>query len=521
MRSRVWSVVACTLVLALGLAVLPLPAGAQTITVDGNPNDWIFGFLPYNLNTGHVMRAPGSPAKGEYAWKDNAPGHTDGSADERTDFVTGQDTRVDLEQFRVTGDATNIYFLACMTDIPSGATSGAGAPQVQVAVDTNQDGSGATIFMGNANTDTHPNAGWETLLMTRFGSGNSNVRTWATPAGTPTDTGSAAISDVYDCIEFSVPWVQFGLAGVPTSKPLRLTVAIFRADASDNTQGIAGSSDALDAVTNYGTPCDTSNTLAEVSDGVVDYHFDLYFQAGNGEVMSPLLITEVMGYPTNDPDGEWIQIYNAWSSTLTLDDWKVGDEESCSATCNEGMYLFPAGQFIGAPGSGSMTPAYRVIAARNTGFLALGYSSCVLSSADYEIFHTDATPDMTQYNAWCNGGTFSLNNTSEQVTLLDPHNTVMDGINYGSASLPGVTSFGTAPGQGESMQRHHVDTDTNDCSADFKLVSSGAVDPCSGPPTAVVLQNLSASSAGHWLAPAALGLAAVVVGGVMSRRRRR
>jgi hypothetical protein len=206
-----------------------------------------------------------------------------------------------------------------------------------------------------------------------------------------------------------------------------------------------------------------------------------------------------------------------------LDDWKVGDEESCSATCNEGMYLFPAGQFIGAPGSGSMTPAYRVIAARNTGFLALGYSSCVLSSADYEIFHTDATPDMTQYNAWCNGGTFSLNNTSEQVTLLDPHNTVMDGINYGSASLPGVTSFGTAPGQGESMERDPVNADTNDCSADFSLVSSGAVDPCGTLPTAVVLQNLAASGGSGWrLLTAGVGLAAVLAGGVfLSRRRRR
>jgi hypothetical protein len=517
MRKAAQLVLACTLVLALSVAALPPPAMATTITVDGNYSDWNYTSLPYNINTGHVARDTGSPAPGEYGWQDSA-------ADERADFGGGgPDTRVDLSQFRVTGDASNIYFLACMTDIPSGATSGAGAPQVQVAVDTNQDSSGATIFMGNADTSTHANAGWETLLMTRFGSGNSNVRTWAAPAGTPTDTGAAAISDIYDCIEFSVPWVQFGLSGVPTGKPLRLTVAIFRADANDDTWDISGSSDALDAVTNYGIPCDQSNTLAEVSDGVLDYHFQVYFEPGSGEVMSPLLISEVMGYPTNDPDGEWIQIYNAWGSTLTLDNWKLGDEESCNATCNEGMYVFPAGQFIGAAVSGSMVPSTRVVAARNTGFLALGYTSCLLSSADYEIFESDGTPNMTQDNTWCNGGTFTLNNTSEQITLLDPYNTVMDGVNYGSASLPGHTSFGTAPGQGESMERDPVNADTNDCSADFSLVSSGAVDPCGTLPTAVVLQNLAASGGSGWrLLTAGVGLAAVLAGGVfLSRRRRR
>lgn len=514
MRKAARLVLACALVLALSVAVLPPPVMAKTITVDGDPSDWSFGFLPYNINTGHVKRDTGSPAPGEYAWKDNSPDHTNGSADERTDFVMGvQDPRVDLSQFRVTGDATNIYFLACMTDIPAGATSGAGAPQVQVAIDTNQDASGVPNFLANADTNTHPNAGWETLLITRFGSGQSNVRTWAAPPVTPTDTGVAAISDVHDCIEFSVPWVQLGLSGVPSGKPLRFTVAIFRADANDDTQDISGTSDALDAVTNYGIPCDLSNTWAEVSDGVIDYYFDVYFQPGSGEVMSPLLISEVYPNPAGtEPDEEWVQIYNAWGTMLTLDFWKLGDEESCTQKA-EGMHQFPNGQFLASG-------ATAVIANSNTAFVALGYSGCVGGAADYEIQNTNGTPDMTRYTAWA-ANDMALNNTSEQIMLLDGSNTVMDGVMYGTASLPGHTSFGSAPPEGNSMERSPVNRDTNDCSLDFLLAGNGGT-PCDSP-TAVILHNLAASEGRGWrLLAGGMGLAVVLAGGVvLSRRRRR
>jgi hypothetical protein len=57
----------------------------------------------------------------------------------------GQDTRVDLEEFRITGNASNIYFLTCMTDIDQ--ATGDGAPQVQVAIDVDRDGSG-TQWLG-------------------------------------------------------------------------------------------------------------------------------------------------------------------------------------------------------------------------------------------------------------------------------------------------------------------------------------------------------------------------------------
>ena len=124
MKTKVSLSLILVVVLTLSLAAVAPPSMARTITVDGDPSDWASGFLPYNINTGHVRRDPGSPAPGEYAWKDNSPEHSGGTADERSDFVMGPDTSVDLSQFRVTGDATNIYFLACMTDITPANTSG-------------------------------------------------------------------------------------------------------------------------------------------------------------------------------------------------------------------------------------------------------------------------------------------------------------------------------------------------------------------------------------------------------------
>ncbi|HET9493507.1 MAG TPA: hypothetical protein VFR15_04675, partial [Chloroflexia bacterium] len=129
--------------------------------VDGT-DDWT-GAVPPVANLGHLSR--GSDNGGEYVWRDQ-PG------DEVTAFIS-PDPRVDLTGFRVTGDSTNLYVYAKTgTWTPEPAPD---KPQVQVAVDMDRDGTGTLALGGGADTNVSSGAGWERLLVTRFGSGNSDV----------------------------------------------------------------------------------------------------------------------------------------------------------------------------------------------------------------------------------------------------------------------------------------------------------------------------------------------------------
>ncbi|MCU0612615.1 MAG: hypothetical protein MUE60_12610, partial [Candidatus Eisenbacteria bacterium] len=152
------------MVVAVGLALVPMPCRAHPIVVDGSAADWPL-VTAGQVNLGHVCRGAGPI--GEYIW-------IDGVTDERTDFAA-PDTRVDLVLFRVTADQEFLYFLARMANIPDQAT-GDGAPQVQVAIDANPPGGGGSDYFGGfADTQVHPNAQWEYLIITRFGSGSPNV----------------------------------------------------------------------------------------------------------------------------------------------------------------------------------------------------------------------------------------------------------------------------------------------------------------------------------------------------------
>src|SRR5207247_1069522 len=59
-------------------------------------------------------------------------------------------------------------------------------------------------------------------------------------------------------------------------------------------------------------------------------YFDLHFNA-NGEIFSPLLISEFLPRPTyggrgNDPAGEWIELYNPNTFPVNLIGYKIGDQ---------------------------------------------------------------------------------------------------------------------------------------------------------------------------------------------------
>ncbi|MDX1437504.1 MAG: lamin tail domain-containing protein, partial [Anaerolineales bacterium] len=62
-----------------------------------------------------------------------------------------------------------------------------------------------------------------------------------------------------------------------------------------------------------------------------------------GEIV--LLISEVLYDPTGDePQGEWIELFNAGTVSLDLSLYKIGDEEEAGG--GEGMYAFPEGSLL-------------------------------------------------------------------------------------------------------------------------------------------------------------------------------
>ena len=439
---------------------------AHSITVDAGTGDWTMA-APTQGNLGHIGRNGSN--QGEYVWNDV-------TGDERTNF-SNPDPRVDLAEFRVTADTTNLYFLAVMNDIDQ--ASGNGAPMVQIAIDTDrQNGSGEIYFAGFADTQVGADAQWEYLLTSRFGSGHSDVRVYtATATGSNWNafyTGTAVISDVAETIEMAVPWAALGFSGPPTL-PLRFTVAVFRADVADHTWDISGSSDALDCVTNYGDPGDTtSNTWAEVGDGVVDYYFDLFFES-DGDVYPPLLVSEYQPNPPgDDADREWVEIYNNTPFTLSLNGFKVGDEETIGG--GEGMFQFPDGYTIG-PGKVVVVANRADDTGQPDGFYYLyGFYP------DFEIVDTQASvPNMSRYSTWASNTAMYLSNNDDEALLVDPSDTIIDvagHTNGGYTPYPGVTYLSWSSSS-SSIERRPVYQDTNDCSVDFRLQSNPTPDQVS------------------------------------------
>ena len=412
---------------------------AYSPAVDGSAGDWVMA-APPAVNLGHIVRD--SSLRGEYVWLDN-------SADEITEFAS-PDTRADLVEFRVTADENRLYFLAEMTDIDQ--ASGYGTTQIQVAIDTDRiSGSGESFLGGFSDTQTDVNAEWEYLVITRFGSGNSNLAVWQNGFGTPVVAGSAEISQNNDVIEAAVPWSALELDG-PPADPLRFTVAVFRSDLNDETLDIDSVSNALDCVTHYGDPGDKGNTWAEVSDGAVNYYFDLFFDS-DGEVFAPVLVHEVLYDPSGtEPGSEFIEIYNVTSNEIDLSSYKLGDEETLDA--GEGMSIF---------GIGTIAAGGFLVLANNADTFLNTYGvfpDYAISDAGHPV------PQTIPYTNWATGAVY-LANTGDEVFLLDGSDTIIDVVAYEDKTWPGVANTSFAAAAGQSIERDPSGTDTNDMVADF------------------------------------------------------
>ncbi len=209
------------------------------------------------------------------------------------------------------------------------------------------------------------------------------------------------------------------------------------------------------------------------------YHLPIVFRRpppGVPPRERPIYISEVLYDPeVNEPNGEWIEIYNPGRYRMDLSGFKIGDEETPGEV--EGMLRFPKGAAI--------WPGQIVIIANEaaTFFSQYGFKP------DFEMHDSDPTvPTLIKYAAW-SGGNIELVNTSDEVLLLDPGDRVHDAVSWGSSTFAFDPAAPDVPA-GHSLERVPAGGDT-DSAADWRDQPSpapGEIDlstPTPGPaPTA-------------------------------------
>jgi len=154
-----------------------------------------------------------------------------------------------------------------------------------------------------------------------------------------------------------------------------------------------------------------------------------------------LLISEVYPNPEKDePDGEWIEIYNPERIARELTNYKIGDAES--PTDREGMLAFPPGYYIE---KGEIL----VIAHRADTFFSIWDTY-----PDFEIENSlPAVPDLWKYGGW-GYSNITLGNSGDEILLLDWEDRVVDSVAYGGSDWKAFQPAVSKPGEGHSLERY-------------------------------------------------------------------
>ncbi|HJS29697.1 MAG TPA: lamin tail domain-containing protein [Anaerolineales bacterium] len=165
-----------------------------------------------------------------------------------------------------------------------------------------------------------------------------------------------------------------------------------------------------------------------------------------------LLISEVVFDPAADePEGEWIELYNTGDAPVNLSLYKLGDEEASGG--GEGMYFFPEGTVVDSE-QVVLVASSAAVFASNYGF-----------SPDFEFADSDpAVPDMVRYTVWASGNV-SLGNAGDEILLLDGADSLVDALSWGTS----IFAFDPpAPDveEGHSLERVPANVDT-DSAADW------------------------------------------------------
>ncbi|MBP1694261.1 MAG: hypothetical protein H6Q37_2144, partial [Chloroflexi bacterium] len=165
-----------------------------------------------------------------------------------------------------------------------------------------------------------------------------------------------------------------------------------------------------------------------------------------------LVVSELVYDPTGaEPDGEWFEIYNAGGLSASLKNHKIGDEELRGG--KEGMLQFPDGLIL-APG--------QVIVIANA---ASVFRAAYGRNPDFEMRESDIqVPNLVKYSDW-SGGNIELENTGDEILLLNPFDQVVDTVSWGSSAYAFFPSAVKVK-EGHSLARSPAYQDTNS-SADW------------------------------------------------------
>jgi hypothetical protein len=175
-----------------------------------------------------------------------------------------------------------------------------------------------------------------------------------------------------------------------------------------------------------------------------------------------LVISEVVYNPYgDDPDGEWIEIYNPSHVAVVLNGFKIGDEETPRGT--EGMLLFSTTVVV--------EPGDFILVANE----AQAFYNIYGRYPDFEIKSTVAeVPELISYPDW-GSGSIVLGTAGDEVLLLDSSDAVVDVVAYGNSTYPGFSPPVPAAPEGYSIARQppNRDTDTLDDWVELPIPNPG------------------------------------------------
>ncbi|UCE74878.1 MAG: putative Ig domain-containing protein, partial [Methanomassiliicoccales archaeon] len=193
----------------MNVSYLPIIKLHHEINVNGNPNDWIGDASGLGNDSWKTSRR-------EYIWKDKkGDDNGDGNYSYPTTPTNPPDPPevrfeqgcLDLLEFRVCVDATNINFLLIFDEIDDGSGDGTDGSLgfseqiIEILIDTDRDGTGRDDTIRNARLKLDRHIGWEYVLW---------VDGWKNGYGM--DEGGQIFRDVnargsplYDAVEISIP----------------------------------------------------------------------------------------------------------------------------------------------------------------------------------------------------------------------------------------------------------------------------------------------------------------------------
>lgn len=159
------------------------------------------------------------------------------------------------------------------------------------------------------------------------------------------------------------------------------------------------------------------------------------------------LISEVLYNPAGaEPEGEWVELYNAGGLPVDLGGYKLGD--AAAPGDHEGMYRLPDGVVL--------LPGHTVVIANH----AVHYEFIYGFLPDFELVETDpGVPTLEKYSAWA-AWTMQLAEEGDEVLLMDPGDRWVDALSWGSSL---VAFYPPAPRveDGASLERVPADQDTD------------------------------------------------------------